>query len=121
MTSEIYQNLMCVCVCVCENFNPLKAELHPICHLLALLGGANIVAVSRLRIKETLILPLGLIQYALVITSEISQNLMCVCVCVCVCENFNPLNAELNPICHLLALLGGATIVVVIKAFIAIS
>jgi hypothetical protein len=24
---------------------------------------------------------------------------------------FNPLNAELNPICHLLALLGGATIV----------
>ena len=25
----------------------------------------------------------------------------------------NPLNAELNPICHLLALLGGATIVVV--------
>jgi len=25
---------------------------------------------------------------------------------------FNPLNAELNPICHLLALLGGATIVV---------
>ena len=27
--------------------------------------------------------------------------------------NVNPLNAELNPICHLLALLGGATIVVV--------
>ena len=26
---------------------------------------------------------------------------------------FNPLNAELNPACHLLALLGGATIVVV--------
>jgi hypothetical protein len=25
----------------------------------------------------------------------------------------SPLNAELNPICHLLALLGGATIVVV--------
>jgi hypothetical protein len=25
----------------------------------------------------------------------------------------NPLNAKLNPICHLLALLGGATIVVV--------
>jgi hypothetical protein len=25
----------------------------------------------------------------------------------------NPLNAELNPICHLLSLLGGATIVVV--------
>ena len=27
--------------------------------------------------------------------------------------HFNPLNSELNPICHLLALLGGATIVVV--------
>ena len=31
--------------------NPLKAELNPICHLLALLGGATIVVVSRLRVK----------------------------------------------------------------------
>ena len=31
--------------------NPLNAELNPICHLLALLGGANIVVVSRLRVK----------------------------------------------------------------------
>ena len=33
---------------------------------------------------------------------------MCVCVCVCVCtlDKVNPLNAELNPICHLLVLLG---------------
>jgi hypothetical protein len=30
-------------------FNPLNAELNPICHLLALLGGATIVVVSRLR------------------------------------------------------------------------
>ena len=31
------------------------------------------------------------------------------------CDNLliNPLNTELNPICHLLALLGGETIVVV--------
>jgi hypothetical protein len=29
--------------------NPLNAELNPICHLLALLGGATIVDVSRLR------------------------------------------------------------------------
>ena len=78
---------MCVCVCVCvyQNFNPLNAELNTICHLLSLLGGATIVVVSRLRDKETLILPLGLIQYALVMKYEISQNLMCVCVCVCVC------------------------------------
>jgi hypothetical protein len=37
---------------VCERyFNPLNAELNPICHLLALLGGATIVVVSRLRVK----------------------------------------------------------------------
>ena len=35
-------------------FNPLNAELNPICHLLALLGGANIVVVSRLRVKHGL-------------------------------------------------------------------
>jgi len=31
--------------------NPLNAELNPICHFLALLGGATIVVVSRLRVK----------------------------------------------------------------------
>ena len=31
--------------------NPLNAKLNPICHLLALLGGATIVVVSRLRIN----------------------------------------------------------------------
>ena len=32
-------------------FNPLNAELNPICHLLALLGGTTIVVLSRLRVK----------------------------------------------------------------------
>jgi hypothetical protein len=32
--------------------NHLNAELNPICHLLALLGGATIVDVSRLRVKR---------------------------------------------------------------------
>ena len=32
-------------------FNLLNAELNPICHLLALLGGATIVVVSRLRVN----------------------------------------------------------------------
>jgi hypothetical protein len=32
--------------------NPLNAELNPICHLLALLGGATVVVVSRLRINK---------------------------------------------------------------------
>jgi hypothetical protein len=31
--------------------NTLNAQLNPICHLLALLGGATIVDVSRLRVK----------------------------------------------------------------------
>ena len=39
---------------------------------------------------------------------------VCVCVCVCVCvraraqniDCINPLHAKLNPICHLLAVLG---------------
>ena len=34
-----------------DNINPLNAELNPICHLLALLGGTTIVVVSRLRVK----------------------------------------------------------------------
>jgi len=32
-------------------FNPLKAELNPICHLLALLGTHHILHVSRIRVK----------------------------------------------------------------------
>ena len=35
-----------------KDFNPLNAELNPICHLLALLGGATIVVVSRLRVNR---------------------------------------------------------------------
>jgi hypothetical protein len=34
------------------DINPLNAELNPTCHLLALLGGATIVVVSRLRVKS---------------------------------------------------------------------
>jgi hypothetical protein len=37
-----------------DNINPLNDELNPICHLLALLGGATIVVVSRLRVKMDL-------------------------------------------------------------------
>ena len=35
----------------CAPLNPLNAELNPIYHLLALLGGATIVVVSRLRVN----------------------------------------------------------------------
>jgi hypothetical protein len=34
-------------------FNPLNAELSPICHLLALLGAHHIVHFSRIRVKAT--------------------------------------------------------------------
>jgi len=34
-----------------DYISPLNAELSPICHLLALLGGATIVVFSRLRVK----------------------------------------------------------------------
>jgi len=39
-------------------FNPLNAELNPICHLLALLGAHHILHVSRVRIKCQLTDPL---------------------------------------------------------------
>jgi len=35
-----------------SSINPLNAELHPICHLLALLGDRLIFHVSRIRVKE---------------------------------------------------------------------
>ena len=44
--------LLCYCFDSLRTINPLNAELNPICHLLALLGGATIVVVSILRVKE---------------------------------------------------------------------
>jgi len=42
---------MCHAHCLATNFNPLNAELNLTCHWLALLGGATIVVVSKLRFK----------------------------------------------------------------------
>ena len=42
----------------CECFNPLNAELNPICYLLALLGAHHFLHVSRIRVKS---LPLRLL------------------------------------------------------------
>ena len=71
-------------------FNPLNAELNPICHLLELLGAHHIFHVSGLWVKHqrTYSKPLLLL----------ARNTYLIF--------FNPLNAKLNPICHLLALLG---------------
>jgi len=38
--------------CIYVLFNPLNAELNPICHLLALLGAHHILHISRIRVKE---------------------------------------------------------------------
>jgi len=38
-------------------FDPLNAELNPICHLLALLGAHHIPHVSRIRVKRTFTWP----------------------------------------------------------------
>jgi len=37
---------------VLSQFNPLNAELNPICHLLALLGAHPILHISKIRVKE---------------------------------------------------------------------
>ena len=38
-----------------RSFNPLNAELNPICHLLALLGAHHILHVSRIRVNMGII------------------------------------------------------------------
>jgi hypothetical protein len=38
--------------CGNKEFNPVNAELNPICHLLALLGAHHIFHVSRIRVKQ---------------------------------------------------------------------
>jgi len=35
-----------------HNINPLKTQLNPICHLLALLGAHHILHVSRIRVNS---------------------------------------------------------------------
>jgi len=49
--------VLCKCYSWRKVFNPLNAELNPICHLLALLGAHHIFHVSGLRVKYPLVLP----------------------------------------------------------------
>jgi len=72
-----------------HNITPLNAELNPICHRLALLGAHHILHVSRIRVNSKY-------HDLYTISLSIARNM----------HNINPLNTELNPICHLLALLG---------------
>jgi len=41
-----------ICQSCCQSFNPLNAELNPICYLLALLGAHHFLHVSRIRVKH---------------------------------------------------------------------
>ena len=58
-------------------FNPLNAELNPICYLLALLGAHHFLHVSRIRVKSLTLRQLMSYIYIYIY--------ICVCVCVCVC------------------------------------
>ena len=61
-------------------FNPLHAELNPICHFLALLGAHPILHVSRIRVK------MGWLGLQQTCYPAYEHNLyLRVCVCVCVC------------------------------------
>jgi hypothetical protein len=83
-----------------RRFNPLNAELNPICHLLALLGGATIVVVSRLRVKTYT----KIASTCFGLTTILRERII---------DLRQSYNYENNRFCHLLALLGGSTIVVV--------
>jgi hypothetical protein len=55
--SNIQYNISSYSYVVCElpksdHFNPLNAELNPICHMLALFGAHHILHVSRIRVKS---------------------------------------------------------------------
>ena len=51
---SVLLSFQCVCrkhFCLYQLFNPLNAELNPICYLLALLGAHHFLHVSRIRVK----------------------------------------------------------------------
>jgi len=92
-----------------SNINPLKAKLNPICHLLALLGAHYIFHVRALRFNLHLCRPqtyypqICNINHRPMSTINIPNPLIRHMNWP---SNINPLNAKLNLICHLLALLG---------------
>jgi hypothetical protein len=50
-------NCLDILVAICQvYFNPLNAELNPICHLLVLLGAHPILHISRIRVNLVLFL-----------------------------------------------------------------
>jgi len=80
----------------CDNINTLNAELNPIYHLLALIGAHHILHVSRIRVRSI----------ATIHTGRLYKNKNNQARQASLVYTINPLNADLNPIYHLLALLG---------------
>ena len=74
-----------------ETFNPLNAELNPICNFLALLRAHPILHVSRIRVNT-----------ASGIVFSVSDHP--ICTLDGHIQRINSLNAELNHVCHLLEL-----------------
>ena len=70
-------------------FSHLNDQLNPICHLLALLGAHHILHISRIRVNTRLWI------FRLALTAFFKWSYF-----------FSPLNNQLNPFCHLVALLG---------------
>jgi hypothetical protein len=78
-------------------FNPLNAELNPICHLLVLLGADPILHISRIRVKQPLRYEFSTHR----VFSIHHQIFLCMCVCMYVCgwsENFSASTIDGNTI-----------------------
>ena len=51
------------------HFNPLNAELNPLCHLLTLLGAHLIFHISRIRVKQTVCTVLSVVDIFFVVVN----------------------------------------------------
>jgi hypothetical protein len=61
---------------LCTAFNPLNAELNPICHLLALFGAHHILHVCRIRVNLPSVSSLELITIMTCLSVSVSGNIL---------------------------------------------
>ena len=54
-----FSSILCTCPNQCNLFNPLNAELNPICYLLTLLGAHHFLHVSMIRVNHTVSIMVG--------------------------------------------------------------
>jgi hypothetical protein len=60
------------------NFNPLSAQLNPICHLLALLGAHHIFHVSKIRVNINVFLTVT-VGMAIQLAARSNADIRCLC------------------------------------------